>query len=130
MRPTAATVARVVDRVPRLAKQLPAATLSGTAWPPSRIRPRLSNEIEGFAKALCGDDNDPLIFDQALVVAGNDLVLRSIHTQRIAVIERLRDIQAIALAKGNNSRKLAKGMIDRFDAPDFAEILVAAREGG
>ena len=87
----------------------------------THIRPRLSKEIEGFAKALCGDDSDPLIFDQALVIAGNDLVLRSIHTQRIAVIERLRDIQAIALAKGNNSRKLAKGLIRRFDAPDFAE---------
>jgi hypothetical protein len=85
------------------------------------IRPDLSPEIERFAKALCGDDNDPLLFEQALVIAGNDLALRSIRAQRIVVIERLRDVKPIAFAKGDNSLALGKAMYLRMKSPEFDE---------
>lgn len=79
-----------------------------------QIRPGLSPELERFAKALCGDDNDPLLFDEALIIAGNDLVLRSICAQRVAVIERLRDKSSVALAKGDNSIALVKALQRKF----------------
>jgi hypothetical protein len=74
-------------------------------------RPRQpAGEIERFAKALCGDDRDPELFDQALDIAGNEQALRSIRAQRIAAIERLRDKGAIALANGNNALAMMKAV--------------------
>jgi hypothetical protein len=72
------------------------------------MRPERSSELERLARAICGDDNDPLLLEQALVIAANERMLRSIDAQRTAVIERLRDIKSIALAKGDNSLALAK----------------------
>jgi hypothetical protein len=70
--------------------------------------PAPSAESKRFAKAICGDDNDPAVFAQALIIAENEMVLRAIRAQRVAVVERLREKTAIALAKGNNSLRLAK----------------------
>jgi hypothetical protein len=70
--------------------------------------PTPSSEIERFAKAICGADNDPLLFEQACVIAENDFVLRAIHAQQLAVVERVREVTASALAKGDNSLALAK----------------------
>ncbi len=64
-------------------------------------------EVESFAKALCGDDDDPLLFDKALAIAQEEFVLRAITEQQLAVVGRLREPSAIALAKGDNSLKLA-----------------------
>jgi hypothetical protein len=88
--------------------------------------PVLSTEIEGFAQALCGGDNDPTLFAQALIVGRNELVRRMISAQQIAVIERLADPSAIALAKGDNSLKLGKAH-SRKCKQAFKE-LIALRE--
>jgi hypothetical protein len=68
--------------------------------------PTPSSEIERFAKAICGADNDPLLFEQACTIAENDFVLRAIHAQQLAVVERVREIAAVALVKGDNSLAL------------------------
>lgn len=65
-------------------------------------------EVKNFAIALCGDDNDPLLFDKALAIAQEEFVLRAIAEQRLAVVERVRDPSVIALAKGDNSLKMAR----------------------
>jgi hypothetical protein len=70
--------------------------------------PTPSSEIERFAKAICGADNDPLLFEQACIIAENDFVLRAIHAQQLAVVERVQEVTAIALAKGDNRLALAK----------------------
>jgi hypothetical protein len=49
-----------------------------------------------------------LLFEQALVIAETELILRCVRTERVAVIERLRDGTAIALAKGDNSLAVGK----------------------
>jgi hypothetical protein len=109
LRPTAATVARALDRGLRLARQLPAATRHGFS---SRtgLRIEVSPELERYAKPLCEGTNDPLLLEQALVVARNEHVLQAIAAQRTAVIERLRDPRFIALAKGDNSLKLGEAI--------------------
>jgi hypothetical protein len=61
-----------------------------------------ASDIECLAKALCGNDNDAALFRQALTIAENELVLRAIAAQELAVIERLRDPSMQALAKGDN----------------------------
>jgi hypothetical protein len=48
---------------------------------------------------LCRDDDDPLLREQALRIAENELLLLWVRVRRVGVIERLRDATAIALAK-------------------------------
>src|SRR5262249_31736685 len=57
---------------------------------------------------ICGCDRNPLLSEQAIIIAENELVLRCVRLERIAVIERLRDGTAIAISKGDNSIALAK----------------------
>ena len=64
-------------------------------------------EIERFAKAICGREKNVALLEQARIIAANEFVLRAINAQKIAVVERLRDHTAIALAKGDNSYDLA-----------------------
>ncbi len=73
--------------------------------------PAPSAESKRFAKAICGEDSDPAMFAQALIIAENEMVLRAIRAQRVAVVERLREKTAIALAKGDNSLRLAKARL-------------------
>lgn len=59
-------------------------------------------EIEQFAKALCGSNDDPNLFEDALNVAECEMALRAVRAQRLAVVERLREVTAIPLRKGDN----------------------------
>jgi hypothetical protein len=70
-------------------------------------RPGFSGEVERLAEAICDHDNDPVLLGQARIIANNALVLRAIREQHMAVIERLREPTAIALAKRDNGLKLA-----------------------
>jgi hypothetical protein len=72
-------------------------------------RPVPSSEIDGFAGALCGDDRDPALFAQAVKIAENELALRTIRAQQIAVIERLREPYVAPFGRKDNSLALAKG---------------------
>jgi hypothetical protein len=71
-------------------------------------QPIETSDLERLAKALCRNDDDPALHKQAVVIASHELALRAISAQQIAVVERLRDPSAIALAKGDNSLELAK----------------------
>jgi hypothetical protein len=71
-------------------------------------QPVSSEEIERFARALCGSDADPSLFEQAQIIANNELVLRAISAQQLAVVERAREPTTRALVKGDNSLKLAR----------------------
>jgi hypothetical protein len=71
-------------------------------------KPALFPEIERIAKAICNGDTNPLLFEQALVIAENEMVLRCVCVERIAVIERLRDITARPLTERDNSLMRAK----------------------
>jgi hypothetical protein len=68
-------------------------------------RPR---DIDLMARAMCGEDIDPLLFEQAQVIAEGELLLRCVRAERIAVIERLRDVTAIPLAIRDDSLARAK----------------------
>jgi hypothetical protein len=74
----------------------------------TRHDPTLFPDIERMAKALCNGDANPLLLEQALVIAENELVLRSVRAEGVAVIERLRDVTATPLSKRDNSLARAK----------------------
>ena len=59
---------------------------------------RLPGDIDFVARALCGDDGDHLLFQQALLIAENQLLLQCIRVEKVGLIERLRARDAFALA--------------------------------
>src|SRR5205085_3252182 len=67
-----------------------------------------AREIEVYARAVCGDDTDPLLFDQANIIAECQVVFRCLRAERVGLIERLQDPTAIPIVKGDNARALAK----------------------
>jgi hypothetical protein len=64
-----------------------------------------SAEVEEFARALCDDNSDPILFAQAVQVAECELVLRTIRAHKIAVIERLRSRHAVPFASKDPLRQ-------------------------
>jgi hypothetical protein len=79
-----------------------------------------TGDIERLARAICGQDDDPLLFNAAVTVAEKHFLRHAIREQQIAVVERLRDKTAIALAKGDNSLIVANAK--------FMEAWLANRE--
>jgi hypothetical protein len=63
--------------------------------------------VERLAKLICGTDSSPALLEQARYIAANELALRTINGHKIALVERLREQTAIALAKGDNSLTVA-----------------------
>ena len=65
-------------------------------------KPAAFAEVERIAKAICNGDTNPLLFDQALVIAENEMVRRCVRVEAIALIERLRDIAVNPLSRDNS----------------------------
>jgi hypothetical protein len=70
--------------------------------------PAPSAEIEQFARALCGNDSDPVLFAQAVKIAENEMLLQAIRKHQVAAVERLRDRTAVPFARKDNSLEVAK----------------------
>jgi hypothetical protein len=83
-------------------------------------QPVTCGDVERLATAICGGDGNAVLLEQARVIAANELVLRAINVQKIAVVERLGEPTAIALVKGDNSWDLATAK--------FMEAWLAHRE--
>jgi hypothetical protein len=82
-----------------------------------------ADEIAQFARAICGNDDDPAIFAQAVVIAENEFTLRAIRAQQVVAVERLRESDAVPYARKNNILKLAKV---RCKEADLAEKEIQA----
>jgi len=67
-----------------------------------------SEEIDQVARKLCGDDKDLVVFAQAMEIVKNDMILRAVRAQKIAVIERMREPYVAPLCKKDNGLDLAK----------------------
>src|SRR5262249_39741819 len=65
----------------------------------SHRNPALREQIEQMARAICDDDPNPLLFEQAVVIAENDLLLGHVTAERAARIERLRNRMVMPLTK-------------------------------
>ena len=65
-------------------------------------KPAAFAEVERIAKAICNGDTNPLLFEQALVIAENEMVRRCVRVEAIALIERLRDITVNPLSRDNS----------------------------
>jgi hypothetical protein len=90
-------------------------------------QPAAAADLERFANALRGDDHDAILFDQALIIAENHLALRAIGAQQLAVVERLREPSAIALAKGDNRLELCKAQFLKAKQADAELTALCAK---
>jgi hypothetical protein len=61
--------------------------------------PILFAELEQMAMAICAGDDNPLLYEQALIIADKELLLRCVRAELVAGFERLRDGAAIPLTK-------------------------------
>jgi hypothetical protein len=87
------------------------------------LNPAMSEKIAVMAKAICGGDAEPLLFEQALIIAENEMLLHCVGAGRVAVIERLRDITAIPLAKRDAlAQANARSLETRRAYADFVQI--------
>lgn len=91
----------------------------------SRRNPAFFDQIEQIAKAICGDDHNPSLFAQAVVIAENELMLRCISTERVAVIERFRDPYASPIGKRGADIPMAKIRIQQRDLAynEFSQLV-------
>jgi hypothetical protein len=79
------------------------------------LDPMRSRDIDLMARAMCGDDIDPLLFEQAQLIAESELLLRCVRVEQLAVIERLRDVNAVPLAIRDDSMARAKTRVLKMD---------------
>jgi hypothetical protein len=73
-----------------------------------RCQPASAAEIDQLARAMCGNDEDSVLFTAARAIAEHEFVLSAVRGQKIVAIERLKEATAIALRKGDNSFDLGK----------------------
>jgi hypothetical protein len=72
--------------------------------------PAMLAEVEKMVDAICQGDHDGQLREQARFIAENRLWLSAVRTQKVAVLERLRDPRAYPLAPG---RRLARAKARR-----------------
>jgi hypothetical protein len=82
-------------------------------------------EIEHIAKALCEGNTDPLLFEQALIFAENDYILRCVRSEGLSAIERMRDPTATPFTKPREA--LARAQARFRQAKHAYEQLLAAK---
>lgn len=66
----------------------------------------MAEEIRPMVDALCDREDDPLLRQQAVMIAETQLWLTRVRARKVALIERLRDPTAYSLA---NDTRLARG---------------------
>src|SRR5262245_16207787 len=56
-----------------------------------------AEQVKQMVDAICGDDHDPRLREQAAMIAENQLWLSCVKAEKVALIERLRDPAAYAV---------------------------------
>ena len=79
-------------------------------------QPESSAKIERLARAFCSGDQDAALLCQARVLAVNELALRAVREQKLAMIERLRDPTAASPAHRDNSLRKARARLKEGNA--------------
>jgi hypothetical protein len=81
-------------------------------------QPESSAKIERLARAFCSGDQDAALLCQARVLAVNELALRAVREQKLAMIERLRDPTAASPAHRDDSLRQARARLKEGKCAD------------
>jgi hypothetical protein len=79
----------------------------------SRHNPAYFPEIERIARAYCEGDNDPSLLDQAMIIAGNDVIIMRVDAECLAAIARMRDPDAIPFSNRKASLARARARLEQ-----------------
>jgi hypothetical protein len=79
----------------------------------TRQHPKSFAQIEAIAEAICNGAANPLLLEQALIIAENSFVLHCVQTEWIAAIERHRERTATPLATGDLGFGPAKARLEK-----------------
>jgi hypothetical protein len=79
----------------------------------SRHNPAHFPEIERVAKAYCEGDNDPSLFEQAMIIAENDVIIMRVDAEWLAAIARMRDPDAIPFSNRKASLARARARLEQ-----------------
>ena len=74
----------------------------------SKDDPAMAEQIEQMVDAICAGDDDPLLRQQAGMIAENQLWLSCVKAEKVALIERLRDPNSICPGKTITQRSTGK----------------------
>jgi hypothetical protein len=98
----------------------------------NRHNPAYFPEIERIAWAYCEGDADPLLFEQALIIAENDMILMCVNTECLAAIERMRDPHAIPFSdtKASFARARARFAQAQLAYAELVEAKAKTSEAG
>src|SRR5579864_2576917 len=85
-----------------------------------------SAEVVEFARALCGDDQDPILYVQAVKIAEAKIELRAVRAQKVAVVERLRERHAAPFAgrQDPTNKELKSRILESRQAETKIRILL------
>lgn len=75
-----------------------------------------SDDVDFLASMICDRDEKSELWASAQAIARNELVLQAIRQQQIALIERVRDPDTVALARRDNIVQWAKQRMAQTDA--------------
>jgi hypothetical protein len=79
----------------------------------NRHNPVFAPEVEEIAKKMCGDDQDPLLYEQALVIAECDLLLSRVRAHTVVLTERLSDPNSFPTTKKRSQWKHRRDTVYR-----------------
>ena len=80
--------------------------------------PTLAGQIRPMVDAMCAGDDDPRLRQQAVMIAENQLWLSQVRARKVALVERLRDPTAFALANDTRVAR-ARARLRLFDIAVF-----------
>jgi hypothetical protein len=85
--------------------------------------PAMAGRVKQMVDAICQGDDDPLLREQAVAIAESQLWLDCVKAEKIALIERLRDPMAYALAPDTTIAR-AKARMRLFDIADRQQKVI------
>ena len=90
--------------------------------------PAMSGQIKQMVDAICQGDDDPLLRERAVAIAEAQLWLSCIRTEKVAVLERLRDPEEDALTEPEYSSRAGQTVEKiQFEFPGVSNCLCPAR---
>ncbi len=77
-----------------------------------------------MVKSLCSKDDNPLLVEQAHVIAETEILLRGIRAEKVAAIERMRELDASPIVKRDRGlvRARARSRRVRVACAEFLQL--------
>lgn len=85
-----------------------------------------------LAKAICAGNDNPLLYEQALVIAESTIWLDNVRAQKLIVVDRLRDPYRTSFARGDTSLRMARDHFERTKVAhkEYCQLVIRLEKEG